>query len=165
MSLGTKCRFPLLKSLGECVALPRTLLVAGIAVVVLMAGTAAFPYQGSAMILPRAAATPDEAVRLAVESLGGSYAGVCAAARSPEDVGKICSRFVAEQGGIRAYLLGRTFSEYSSWLFVHRTAEGWTYLRIVPLALTDSLSEIPWPCDCLAPSGATGQNIAAEQLQ
>ena len=70
----------------------------------------ALPAFAAAQPFPPPAATPQEALRLAVESWGERYAGICEAARSPEDVGKVCSRFVAEQGGVRAYLIGRTFS-------------------------------------------------------
>src|SRR4051812_36540809 len=71
-------------------------------------------------------ATPEEVVRSAVEAGGQVYVGDCADTVSPRDIGKVCSRLVAEQDGIRAYLTGRTFSEFSNWVFVAlATGEGW----------------------------------------
>src|SRR5437879_6165392 len=55
-----------------------------------------------------ATATPDAAVAQLVRSTGASYAGDCATTSFPDDAGKVCSRFVAARGSVRAYLLGRT---------------------------------------------------------
>jgi hypothetical protein len=129
--------------------------VAGAVALVLAFGNTARPLPSRAMVLPPPAATAEEAVELAVQSMGGTYAGVCPATRSPEDVGKTCARFVAEQGRVRAYLIGRTFSEYASWVFVQRSADGWHFLRVAPFGLTDSPTEVPWPCDCLSPNAGT----------
>ncbi len=104
------------------------------------------PYAATATSVPTAA-TPDEAVELAVQHLGGEYAGVCEGARSPDDLGKICSRFVAACGSARAYLLGRTFSEYNTWLFIVRAPDGWHFARTESLPLTGSLADVPWPRD------------------
>ncbi len=90
------------------------------------------------------AATADDAVRAAVEATGDSYAGDCAATVSPRDVGKVCAKFAAEKDGVRAYMAGRTFSEFSRWVFV--TADptgGW---RVVAVADLDFFATtIPWP--------------------
>lgn len=92
---------------------------------------------------PRAA--PEDIVRLVVESRGGVYAGDCAATRSPEDVGKICSKLIAERSGLRAYLVGRTFSEFSTWVFVEQTPAGWQPAGTAPLDFFATQIAIPWP--------------------
>ncbi len=91
------------------------------------------------------ATSPDEAVRLAVERQGETYAGDCAATISPRDAGKICSKLVETRGDQRAYLTGRTFSEFSTWVFVEESAAGW---RVAGTAALDFFAEslvIPWP--------------------
>src|SRR5205814_1297935 len=91
-----------------------------------------------------ATTTAEAAVAQFVQATGASYAGDCAATRSPDDLGKVCSRFVAERGNRRAYLLGRTFSEFSAWAFVQQGAEGWTVVSTAPLDLTDTSDAVPW---------------------
>ena len=91
------------------------------------------------------AATPEEAVRRAVEARGTAYAGACAASRSPGDVGKTCATLVAERPGLRAYLVGRTFSEFAEWLFIERVGGGWRLAGRVPLDLRDTSGAVPWP--------------------
>lgn len=91
------------------------------------------------------AAGPEEAVRLAVEAAGGVYAGDCAATAAPRDTGRMCSRFVAERGGTRAYLTGRAFSEFTTWLFVAPLADGrWQVASTAPLDFLGP-PEPPWP--------------------
>ncbi len=91
------------------------------------------------------AATAEEAVRWAVERDGDVYAGDCAGTRSPQDIGKVCSKLVDERDGIRAYLTGRTFSEFSTWVFVEQTAAGWQVAGTAPLDFFSQSLEIPWP--------------------
>jgi hypothetical protein len=92
-----------------------------------------------------AAATPDAAVRQVVASRGHAYAGACAATRSPEDRGADCATFVAERGGVRAYLIGRILSEYSESVFVAQQGGGWRVVGTAPLEFFESLDRIPWP--------------------
>lgn len=102
----------------------------------------------TAQTLPAAtmpAATPEDAVRQVVEAQGTRYAGDCAATRSPADRGATCSRFVSEQGGVRAYLTGRTFSEFSAWVFVAPQGGGWHVVGMAPLDFLDTRGHIPWP--------------------
>ena len=94
---------------------------------------------------PAAAPTADDAVRLMVESDGATYAGDCAVTRSPEDLGKVCSKLVEERGGARAYLIGRTFSEFTTWVFVEQTAAGWRVNGTTALDFFAPSLEIPWP--------------------
>lgn len=90
------------------------------------------------------AATPEDAVRQSVEAAGEQYAGTCDQTVAPRDLGKTCVCFIAEQDGIRAYLAGRTFSEYGRWVFVARVAGGW---QPAGTALLDFFAQpdIPWP--------------------
>ncbi len=92
-----------------------------------------------------AAATAEEAVRQAVERDGAVYAGDCASTRSPQDVGKICSKFVDERNDMRAYLAGRTFSEFSRWVFVEQIPAGWQVAGVAPLDFFAQSLDIPWP--------------------
>jgi hypothetical protein len=92
-----------------------------------------------------AAATPEDAIRLVVEAGGQTYAGDCAATRSPQDAGKTCSKLIEERDGMRAYLAGRTFSEFSTWIFVEQTNSGWQSLGTEPLDFFATSIQIPWP--------------------
>jgi hypothetical protein len=98
------------------------------------------PPPAAAALAPSA----EEAVRSAVESAGDAYVGDCAATVSPRDAGKTCSRLVAERNGVRAYLAGRCFSEFSRWVFVASEDGGW---RTVGVAVLDFFGppEPPWP--------------------
>jgi hypothetical protein len=99
----------------------------------------------TALALQDAHATPEAAVRRFVEAGGMVYVGDCAATRSPEDRGKVCSWFVAERGVTRAYLTGRTFSEYRQWVFVRRLDTGWVIAGDAPLDFFHVEVQIPWP--------------------
>lgn len=92
-----------------------------------------------------AAASAAEAVRAAVEATGAVYAGDCATTRSPEDIGKVCAKFVEGRGAMRAYLVGRTFSEFSTWVFVEETPAGWRLVGTAPLDFHAPTLSIPWP--------------------
>jgi hypothetical protein len=92
-----------------------------------------------------AATSADEAVRAAVEATGAIYAGDCAATRSPDDIGKVCARLIGSRGAMRAYLIGRTFSEFSTWVFVEETPAGWQVVGTAPLNFHAPQLEIPWP--------------------
>jgi len=83
------------------------------------------------------------AVALTVSALGRGYAGDCAATVSPDDLGRICSKFVAQQGNVRAYMVGQAFSEFSEWVFVEQVSTGWYPLSTSPF--DDSSPAIPWP--------------------
>lgn len=92
-----------------------------------------------------AAASADEAVAAYVTTSGAAYAGACTDAISPRDVGKVCSRFVEQRGSVRAYLTGRTFSEFTTWVFVAQTGAGWDVRGAAPLDFNDLSLTIPWP--------------------
>lgn len=88
--------------------------------------------------------SPEAAVRMSVESRGGIYAGDCAAAVSPGDTGKVCSKLAGERQGTRAYLVGRTFSEFGGWVFVAPDGDGWTVTATAPLDFFAG-ADVPWP--------------------
>lgn len=92
-----------------------------------------------------AAESPEQAVAAAVTARGALYAGDCGQTVSPRDLGKVCSRLVDERGGVRAYLVGRTFSEFNTWLFVARSGDGWQTVGEVPLRFESESIDIPWP--------------------
>jgi hypothetical protein len=91
------------------------------------------------------AESPEAAIAEFVVASGGVYAGSCDQTRSPEDIGKICSRFIAERGTLSAYLTGRTFSEFDRWLFVERAGAGWSVVADAPLDFHAQTLEPPWP--------------------
>jgi hypothetical protein len=74
-----------------------------------------------------------------------TYAGACAATQSPVDHGAYCATFVAEQSGLRAYLIGRTSSEFSEWVFIANRGGGWRVLGTAPFNFVDTSGRIPWP--------------------
>src|SRR5215213_5916119 len=90
-------------------------------------------YQSDAAELAPAAATPEAALAAFVVLAGGVFAGPCAQTRSPDDIGKVCAGFVDERDHLRAYLLGRTFSEFTTWVFLDEDGRGWTLLASAPL--------------------------------
>ncbi|HTE87307.1 MAG TPA: hypothetical protein VK821_21570 [Dehalococcoidia bacterium] len=96
-------------------------------------------------------ATPEAAVAHAVQAQNAVYSGDCAAAISPEDLGKLCSKFVAQNGTLRAYLVGRTFSEFSQWVFIQQSADGWRPVIAAPFDGTALAPQIPWPDQSLRP--------------
>src|SRR5215208_2233866 len=92
-----------------------------------------------------ATATAEEALAAFVVLGGGVFAGPCAQTRSPDDIGKLCAAFVDERDHLRAYLLGRTFSEFTTWVFLDEDGSGWTVLASAPLDFHDTTMAIPWP--------------------
>ena len=97
------------------------------------------------MVSADTASTPEAAVQQALVADGAVYAGDCATTRSPRDVAALCSRLVAEQPGRRAYLVGRTFSEFSRWIFIAQQQDGWRVIGTTPLDFSDRSGLVPWP--------------------
>ena len=91
------------------------------------------------------AATPLEAISVLVQQGGEQFAGLCEQTRSPDDIGKVCSRLIEERDGLQAHLIGRTFSEFSTWVFVSQRDGGWTVVTTTPLDFHDVTGTIPWP--------------------
>jgi hypothetical protein len=98
----------------------------------------------AAAIPTMAAGSVQAAIGTAVAGLGG-YVGECATTRSPDDIGKLCSKFVTQKGNLQAYLVGRTFSEFSEWVFVEQTANGWAAIAVVPYDGSAPGIQVPWP--------------------
>ena len=92
-----------------------------------------------------AAAAADDVVRRFVGESGEAYAGDCASTRSPDDIGKVCSKLIEEKGGLKAYLIGRTFSEFSTWVFVNQTSAGFVAAGSEALDFFDTTGAVPWP--------------------
>jgi hypothetical protein len=92
-----------------------------------------------------AVASPQAAVAEAVEAQSSVYSGDCADAVSPQDLGKLCSKFVAQSGALRAYVVGRTFSEFTQWIFIRQSAGGWQPLAAVAFDGSAAMPAIPWP--------------------
>ena len=91
------------------------------------------------------AATPQDAVAVFVQARGDRFAGACESTRSPEDIGKVCARLIDGRDGLQAYLIGRTFSEFSTWVFVGQQDGGWAVAATTPLDFHDMTMTIPWP--------------------
>jgi hypothetical protein len=88
---------------------------------------------------------PESAVRRLVESHGATYAGDCGGTVSPRDIGATCSKLIGEERDVKAYLVGRTFSEFTDWVFVQVTGRGdWRIVAETPLDFHNDDS-IPWP--------------------
>jgi hypothetical protein len=94
---------------------------------------------------PQGTPTPEAAIGEAVQrSGGGSYAGDCSAT-TPDERGQVCSKHVADQGAIGAYLVGLAFSEYTQWVFVQQTPSGWVPLSGAAFDHSAMSVAVPWP--------------------
>jgi hypothetical protein len=122
---------------------PATILV--LALTIILSGIVVRQAAAAEDIAKPAASTAESALRQAIEMTGAAYAGDCAGTRSPDDAGKICSKFVAERAGVRAYLTGRTFSEFDQWVFVQQAPDGWRPAGTAPQGFFASPQDIPWP--------------------
>jgi hypothetical protein len=89
--------------------------------------------------------TPEAAIGAFVQATGDEYAGLCEQTRSPADIGKVCSKLIEQRGTVQAHLIGRTFSEFSTWVFVTPQDSGWTVLGTETLDFLDTSGSIPWP--------------------
>jgi hypothetical protein len=142
MVAGTACGEAAVQEVpGMAVATPAMRLTVGTLLTMALVNTATATAQTPAE--PPPAASPAEAVRQVVEARGTRYADYCAATRLPADRGAFCATFVAEQSGVRAYLIGRTFSEFSEWVFVAQQGGGWWVVGTAPLDFFDSRGHIP----------------------
>jgi hypothetical protein len=89
--------------------------------------------------------TLEQALRDGAESGGAVYAGDCSHTRSPEDLGKTCTKLYEERGTVRAYLVGQTFSEFRRWLFLQNGPDGWVIIATAPMDTRASPIVVPWP--------------------
>jgi hypothetical protein len=77
-------------------------------------------------------ATPQDAVALWVIAQGAQYAGDCAATSLDTDVGKVCSSQYSAAGADVVYIVGPTFSEFTTYLLVSEEASGWYVADTAP---------------------------------
>jgi hypothetical protein len=117
----------------------------GAAMLALMVATAAAQTVPGEPATASPAVTPEGAVAVAVTAMSAVYAGDCATTMSPANLGQICSKFIDQRGSVRAYLAGRTFSEYSVWVFVQQTARGWEPDGIEVTDDSAPPDNVPWP--------------------
>jgi hypothetical protein len=89
--------------------------------------------------------SPQAAIAQLVETRGDRYAGLCETTRSPDDIGKVCSRLIDDRGALEAHLIGRTYSEFSTWVFLSERDGGWTVVATEPLDFLDTTGTVPWP--------------------
>jgi hypothetical protein len=87
----------------------------------------------------------EQALRGSAESGGSAYAGDCSHTRSPNDLGKTCTKLYEERGSVRAYLVGQTFSEFRRWIFVENGEDGWVVIATAPMDTRASPIVVPWP--------------------
>jgi hypothetical protein len=136
----------MLSEYQECPMVAHRLFATVLAAILLVACASA----ASAANLPNSfssatpVASPEAAVQEAVQAAGAVYSGDCSNA-SPANYGQVCSKFVDEQGGIRAYMTGRPFAEFDTWLFVEQTPDGWIPLSSASVDQTATSVSIPWP--------------------
>jgi hypothetical protein len=57
------------------------------------------------------------------------YAGPCADTSLSEDVGKYCSTVLEDRGATLVAIVGPTFSEYTDFLLIEQTGNGWIVKR------------------------------------
>jgi hypothetical protein len=86
---------------------------------------------------------PEDAIARYVKARGESFAGSCGAATSPGDLHKQCSQYVANNGTQHAYLLGPTFSQFTTWVFLEEHADGWALVRAMPMDFF-APPTVPW---------------------
>jgi hypothetical protein len=89
-------------------------------------------------------ASPVAAVGEAVQTGGASYAGDCSTT-TPADIGADCSKFVASEGTLQAYMIGPTFSEFTDWVFVEQNQSGWIPVGSAAFHDTAGAQQVPWP--------------------
>lgn len=79
------------------------------------------------------ATTPADAVAVWMVGQGYEYAGDCVSASLDTDIGKYCSRVVADRGTEVVYEIGPTFSEFTTYLLVRQEVSGWVVAETAPL--------------------------------
>lgn len=139
--IGTEIMMSRLRQVSTAMPLLAGLLL-GLAAVVLLHGCAR---DGGASASSPIGATPEEAIGAYVQASGARYAGLCEETRSPDDIGKVCSKPIEQRGSIQAHLIGRTFSEFDTWVFVTPRDAGWTVIGTEKLDFFDTTGAIPWP--------------------
>lgn len=87
------------------------------------------------------ASTPAGAIGAWTAKQGFTYAGDCASTELETDIGKLCSSLCENRGDQRIYKIGRTFSEYTTWLLLERSGGTW---RVIATAPEKGTAPPPW---------------------
>lgn len=80
------------------------------------------------------AAALDDAVRAYVEAQGQVYAGACAEAELPDDVGKYCSQVLSTTGAQAEVAIGPAFSEFTEVVTFAQSGGMWQATGVAPPA-------------------------------
>jgi hypothetical protein len=115
------------------------------ALLVMLACMAAARFASPAAADGAGGQTVEQALRDGAETAGAVYAGDCSHTRSPQDLGKVCTKLVEERNGVRAYLVGQTFSEFRRWIFIEDGPDGWVVARTAPMDTRANPVSVPWP--------------------
>ncbi|MPZ48970.1 MAG: hypothetical protein GEU75_06615 [Dehalococcoidia bacterium] len=96
---------------------------------------------------PLGSGPADQALALYVETtLDKDFVEDCSTADAQRDVGKICSVFRGEREGLRAYVLGQTFSEGLQWAILGQNGGQWSVVHSLQLTSENrGVPGIPWP--------------------
>ena len=86
------------------------------------------------------AATPEEALVIALEADDVDWLGPCPAATT-EDLGRVCWGLHSAAPTAAVYGIGTPFSEYYQWVLVEETSAGWL---VTSTAAVDVFPEPPW---------------------
>ena len=123
-----------------------------VALFVLACGGDSEPPPEPTATVPAASPTPNTASPEASlgnyieETLGETFLEDCSRAVVEEVAGKICSIFRGERGDLRAYILGRTFSEPFQWAILEKQGTDWRVIHTPAIRFdTAGVPGIPWP--------------------
>jgi hypothetical protein len=102
-----------------------------------------------------AEATPDASAGAATalesyvrDMLTLEYAGDCSASILPKGEGRVCSTFKGERQGQRAYILGASSYESTTWVFLRQDGGNWQVYATQPVKPdTANVPGAPWPLE------------------
>ena len=102
-----------------------------------------------------AEATPDASAGAATalesyvrDMLTLEYAGDCSASILPKGEGRVCSTFKGERLGQRAYILGASSYESTTWVFLRQDGGNWQVYATQPVKPdTANVPGAPWPLE------------------
>lgn len=72
---------------------------------------------------------------------GFIYAGSCEDTTIEDDIGKYCSSLCEDRGNQQIHKIGPTFSEYTTWLLLQQSGDGWS---VVDTAKDTGTAPAPW---------------------
>jgi hypothetical protein len=89
--------------------------------------------------------TPEAAIEAWMAISGLRYVGECAKATLSQGAGSQCSTHRANRSDVQIFEAGPIFSEYTTWLLVRRSANGWTVVDSAAVGTAPGVSsEPPW---------------------